>query len=186
MKSPGFLIFAMVGALVLQGCAATGDVKPAPRAEAPVRPPQGAVMFSAADTATKAGFEEAAAEIRKEIAPGGKWANTTDAERKSIDADLDRMQALFDQFGSVAGMDQPARLELFNSQEAINAILTQRDDQRIICRKINISGSLLPVTHCMTNAQVKQQALDTQSAYQGLKSQLDQTPDHIVPAGSRP
>lgn len=186
MKSFTWLTFAMAGALVLPGCAGSGAVKPVNGGGTTVQSARGSAMFVPADMDTAADFTRMAATIRQGLQPGGRWALATPQEKDAINDKLGVMQGAFDQFGSVARMDQRTRLQLFNDQEAINAILSRREDQRIVCRQTTITGSLLPYTECMTQGQRRRQAEATGAAYQQLKSTLDQTPDHKPLTGTKP
>ena len=69
---------------------------------------------------TKATFEVVSAEVRKQMASGGRFEFVSSKEHAQVDASLDAMGALFDKYDSVAGMDQDAKVALFNDQEAVN------------------------------------------------------------------
>jgi hypothetical protein len=65
------------------------------------------------------------------------------------------MGKLYDQFGSVDKMNQSAKVRLLADQDSVNAILTKKDGDRLICRNQVPVGSHLPVKTCKTYAQIQ-------------------------------
>lgn len=103
---------------------------------------------------TAAEFAEVVAAVRAEMAPGGRYRFVQPAERATIDRGLEAMQKLFDDnMGQVAAMSQEEKIALFNAQESVNAILTRRDGDRVICEQRKPVGSNIPKTSCHTYAQ---------------------------------
>lgn len=98
----------------------------------------------------KADFAAVVAAVKEEMVPGGRYEFVSSSERKTIDANLAEMQLLFDKFGSVAGMDKEAKFQLYVDQEDVNAILTHRDDRRMVCNSERPIGSLIPKRTCRT------------------------------------
>lgn len=112
---------------------------------------------------TKATFEVVSAEVRKQMAPGGRFEFVSSKEHAQIDASLDAMGALFDKYNSVAGMDQGAKIALFNDQEAVNAILKRRDSERLICKSELPTGSHIPTTKCRTYGDIQRAQTDSRN-----------------------
>lgn len=105
-----------------------------------------------ADTAAQ--FAEVVAGVRAEMVPGGRYEYVQAAEKARIDRDLASMEKLFaDNAGLVANMSQEDKVALFNAQESVNAILTRRDGDRVICEHRKPIGSNIPKTSCHTYAQ---------------------------------
>jgi hypothetical protein len=98
-------------------------------------------------------FEAVATDVRKEMESGGRYQYVKPDERTKIDAALGEMTSLFAANGSVASMNEDAKIKLFNDQEIVNSILQQRDGDRVICTKVAPVGSHIPVTTCHTYAQ---------------------------------
>ncbi len=71
------------------------------------------------------------------------------------------MTALFQNRGSVDKMSEPQKVELFNSQEVVNSILTKRDSDRVICENRIPVGSHIPKTSCHTYGQEQETRLGT-------------------------
>jgi len=60
------------------------------------------------------------------------------------------MQSLLNKSGTVARMDYDKRIQLYNDQEVVNAILTRRDDERLVCESSPPLGSHSPRISCRT------------------------------------
>lgn len=105
----------------------------------------------------KAAFEAVAAAVRQQLNPGGRWEYTSKLEKEQVNQRLDDMQALFDQFGTVAQMNDATRARLFNDQEAVNEILTKRDDQHLICTEETPTGSHIPKRICRTYGEIRRE-----------------------------
>jgi len=96
-------------------------------------------------------FETDAASVRNGMRPGGRYEYVRPQEQKTVEKNLDQMDALFNETGSVANMKEAQKLDLFNAREAVNSILTERD--RLVCKKEAPLGSHIPVTTCHTHVQ---------------------------------
>lgn len=121
---------------------------------------------------TKDNFEAVVAAIRKQMQPGGRWQFVNAKERLTIDGNFADMQKLYDQYGSVDKMDVNARTRLLADQSSINAILTKKDGDRLICESSVPVGSHLPVKTCKTYAQVR---AEQQAAQQSLMRRNQQS-----------
>lgn len=162
-------VAAVVAAFAVQGCAQTGEVRndappaasPAPMAAAPATAPSSAAVPVNDDgkpvvkADTKENFEAVAAAIRKQMQPGGRWQYIDNKERTTIDGSFADMGKLYDQFGSVDKMDSAAKVRLLADQSTVNAILTKKDGERLICQDQIPVGSHLPVKTCKTYAQIQ-------------------------------
>lgn len=165
MKISSPLIYsAMIGALILQGCATTGSTQPDERvAPAPAVQTQGASAAAVPEengkpvvkADSKENFEAVVAAIHQQMQPGGRWQYVDTNERATIDGSFADMGKLYDQFGSVDKMDQAAKVRLLADQGTVNAILTRKDGDRLICRTELPVGSHLPVKTCRTYSQIQ-------------------------------
>lgn len=173
MKISSPLLYSfMAGALILQGCATTGGTQPGegtavvPAAtQAPVARTAGAPAAAIPEedgkpvvkADSKANFEAIVAAIHQQMQPGGRWQFTDAMERATIDASFAGMGKLYDQFGSVDKMDQAAKVQLLADQSTVNAILTKKDGDRLVCETVMPVGSHLPRKTCKTYAQMQAQ-----------------------------
>jgi hypothetical protein len=104
-----------------------------------------------ADTRDK--FEQVSAKVREEMREGGRYQYVKPSERSTIEQKLSEMESLFKQSDTVQGMNEQTKIALFNDQEVVNSILTQRDADRVICKREAPIGSHIPVTTCHTYGQ---------------------------------
>lgn len=187
MKSSAWCVLALVaGALVMQGCAQTGDVKTqapaasapapvaaaAPAAAAPAAVPQSSVEIPVngegkpvVKADTKENFDAIVAAIHQQMQPGGRWQYIDADERATIDGNFADMDKLYAQFGSVDKMDRDATARLIVDQNSINTILTNKDGNRLVCTQEIRVGTHFPVKTCRTYAEI-------QSEQRGAQEQL--------------
>lgn len=118
---------------------------------------------------TKADFTAVAAAVESAMVPGGRYEFVDTSERKEVASHFSAMQASFDKYGSVEQMDSATRAQLYTDQEAVNAILTQRDDRRVICKSERPIGSLLPKRTCRTYGEIERSRKDTQQFMDNAK-----------------
>ena len=104
---------------------------------------------------TKESFDAVSKWVHGQMKDGGRYAHVTEAEKSKIDGRFDEMDKLFEQRGSVAQMSPSEKTQMFNAQEEINAILAQRDGERLICKNENPVGSHIPVRTCQTAAEIE-------------------------------
>lgn len=121
---------------------------------------QTAIVYAKADVVVKAenkaDFSAVVAAIHQQMAPGGRYEFVDKSERAQIDTNFGEMQSLFDKYSAVGQMPQPAKVQLFNDQETVNAILTHRDANRRICSSEAPIGSLIQHTRCRTYREVEE------------------------------
>jgi uncharacterized protein YlbG (UPF0298 family) len=111
---------------------------------------------------TTADFTAVVAAVKKEMVPGGRYEFVSSSERQTINAGLGEMQSLFDRFGTVAAMDKDAKFQLYVDQENVDAILTHRDDRRLVCKSERPIGSLLTKRTCRTYGEIERDRQFTQ------------------------
>jgi len=175
ISSP-LLYSLMIGSLILQGCATTSSTQPNQGdAFAPAATPAQAAQPAASSAAipeengkpvvkadSKENFEAVVAAIHQQMQPGGRWQYIDTNERATIDGSFADMGKLYDQFGSVDKMDQNAKVRLLADQSTVNAILTRKDGDRLICQSELPVGSHLPVKTCKTYSQIQAQERNAQ------------------------
>jgi len=106
---------------------------------------------------TKEAFDAIAASVRKDMDGDGRYAYVKPDERQKIEAGLVEIGALFDANGAVERMDKATKIKLFNAQEQVNAILTLRDRDRLICERGAATGSRIVSTTCRTYGELEAQ-----------------------------
>ena len=110
----------------------------------------------------KADFSAVVTAVKAEMVPGGRYEFVNSSERKKVEANLAEMRSLFNQFGTVSVMDKDAKFKLYVDQENVNAILTQRDDRRMICQSERPTGSLIPKRTCRTYGAIQRDRQNSQ------------------------
>lgn len=121
------------------------------------RAPEGAIKAD-----TKADFVAVVDAVKAQMVPGGRYEFVDSGERRTIDGDLAEMQSLFDKFETVDAMDKDAKFQLYVDQENVNAILTHRDDRRMVCETARPMGSLIPKRTCRSYGAVERDRQLTQ------------------------
>ena len=96
------------------------------------------------------GFEAFAAALSEEMNPPGRFQWVTDQERTKVLKALDEMGRLLEGHESLAELRETDKVALLNAQEVANAILTKRDNDRLICERRAIVGSRFPQSVCET------------------------------------
>jgi len=167
------ILTAGIGVLTLQGCAQTQSVKQSttvPAVAAPLAQPSSGEAIPEVDgkptvnANTGDKFEVVAVAVRQQMQPGGRWQFVDKNERVMIDDSFADMSKLFGQFGSVDKMDDNAKVRLFADQSTVNAILTKKDGDRLICQSVVSVGSHLPVKTCRTYSQIQIEQRGTQDS----------------------
>lgn len=120
---------------------------------------------------TKEKFDAVVEHLRQDMSAGGRFEFLTSDERVIVDRDLESMQGLFDRFGKVDAMDDKSKIDLYNAQSEVNALLTKRDGDREVCVHEQPTGSHLPKTTCRNYAQMERERREMQN----LKDTMLQT-----------
>ncbi|WP_430387685.1 hypothetical protein [Dyella sp. 20L07] len=104
---------------------------------------------------TKDEFAAVADHVRQQMGAGGRFEFVDKNGQATVNRDLSNMQSLYDKFGTVDAMDAPSKVELYNNQSEVNAILTRDDADREICEQVKPMGSNIPKTVCQTYRQMQ-------------------------------
>lgn len=126
---------------------------------------------------TKDSFNAVVTAVHQQMAPGKRYEFVDDGERAQIDTTFADMQSLFDKYATVGDMPQPVKLQLFNDQETVNAILTRRDDKRLVCESVAPAGSHIPRTSCRTYREIEVER-------RGAQNYMDQLQRMARPTGA--
>jgi hypothetical protein len=95
------------------------------------------------------------------MAAGGRYQFVKDEEKQTVERNLTAIAGLFDR-NVGHQLNENEKVELVNAQEQINAILAQRDSQRVVCERRAPTGSHLQQSTCRTYGQIEQERADTQ------------------------
>lgn len=100
-------------------------------------------------------FRLNAAEVRHEMRNGGRFSTLNDRQRERVEAELRRMENLFLKSDTVDEMGRMEKVELFNAQERVNGLLTASDDERLVCRMVEPTGSKMRQRECKTAGEIR-------------------------------
>lgn len=151
MRMRSWLVGAIVGAALLQVGAVYAKTEVIVKAE------------------NKDDFTAVVAAVHQQMQPGGRYEFVDKGEREKVDASFTDMQSLFDKYGTTAQMNQDTKIQLFNDQEAVNAILTRRDDKRLVCESVAPLGSHIPRTTCRPYREIELEQRQTQNYVQHMQ-----------------
>ena len=136
----------------------------------------GATKYVTRNKLEPANFDALRKAIAFELEPGGRFEFVQPAERSTIAVALDRMRVLLEGKASLAELREQDKVALINAQEEINAILTRRDSERLICQRRELPGSHRKISVCETYGEqqarkgnMKENVRDMQKKYLPLE-----------------
>jgi hypothetical protein len=98
-------------------------------------------------------FNQLVRTLEQEMGPGGRFEFVSDAERSAVTHELSVMGGLLQGHETLATLREDDKISLINAQERANAILTQRDGERLICERRKLVGSNMRQSVCETYAE---------------------------------
>jgi len=109
----------------------------------------------AVNASTADSFKTVSAWVRSQMEEGGRYEETKPAERARVNDRLDDMAKVFEENDNVEKMNEQQKMRVFNDQEEVNAILTKRDGQRLVCKDEIPIGSHIPTRVCRTMDEIR-------------------------------
>jgi hypothetical protein len=100
-------------------------------------------------------FAQTISHIHQEMSAGGRYEFIRPDEKAKVEVDLNTMASMLQKSGSVQAMSQSEKVNLFNTQEHVNGILTHSDSNRLICEHRAPTGTSIPRTMCQTLGEVE-------------------------------
>lgn len=94
-------------------------------------------------------FEAQAVEIRNEMRDG-RYSHLTERDRAAVDSNLNRVTRLLNKRDELSQLSNRDQVELVNAQERINAVLTENDPDRIVCKLEAKVGTRMKTKNCLT------------------------------------
>lgn len=98
---------------------------------------------------TVAEFEERADWIRQEM-DDGQYSGVSPSDRKTVEGDLRRIIHLLKKHDDPSRLSRTDQVRLVNAQERINAILTNNDADRLVCKLEASVGTRMKTKRCLT------------------------------------
>lgn len=106
-------------------------------------------------------------EIKSEVmSKKGRYRDMGESTREQLFNHQDKVQKLLVGISQTTELGEHDRIALFNSLEAIEAIVNKAEDDRIVCERHKPSGSNRPVTVCKS---VAERRADKEHAEQTLQ-----------------
>lgn len=93
-----------------------------------------------------------------DLARRGEYGKIKSADMSTLSDSRDRMAALLDGRATARELLPDQRIELYNAQEAITAILRSDDKNRRVCKRVHSTGTRLAKAECLTVAEREQRA----------------------------
>jgi hypothetical protein len=119
---------------------------------------------------TEGSFAAQARAIEKSLADGKTYAEMSRAERDEVRSILGRMADRLEGVQNVEELPEGDRLELFNDQERVNAMLVKGyADSRLVCDKRGRTGTHFRETKCQTVAERRRRAEADQNSMRALQ-----------------
>lgn len=147
---------AVVGAVVLQGCAGGSQLTYASGA-APAAQPAPAAKKDYVNAGTKDDLEATMAALNKQMQPGGIFQYTSSSDRSVVDSHLKDMLELLTKNGPFQQMSPTAQDRMMQDQNTINELLARNDSNRIVCTTETPTGTHFPQKVCRTYGEIQLQ-----------------------------
>lgn len=126
-------------------------------------------------------FGQLVAVLGEEMRTGGRFAWVTPDERARVDASLARMAALLAGKRTLDELGERERVALLNAQEEVNAILTKRDAERLVCERRTLPGSHRKISSCETYGERMARIKGSREQVDRLNRRVQQCRELTVP-----
>jgi hypothetical protein len=120
---------------------------------------------------TLADFDIQSTAVREGMQPGGVYSYINDDDKRRAEQRLDEMHRLLQEHATQSELSKAERIALFNSQEDLNALLLQNDNNRLECESGARTGSRIHVTTCKTHGELMERQHRDQNALGDLQRQ---------------
>ncbi len=114
-------------------------------------------------TTEKTAFEQQIAAVRAGIQPRGRYEFVTAEERDRVSQALTDIDSLLNKHDALSELSRDEKTTILSAVEQANAILVQRDGERLICENSAPIGSHQKRTRCQTYAEQQRQAQHDQN-----------------------
>lgn len=112
-------------------------------------------------------FRDRADALRLDLQSGGKHGAMSAQDRAAVEADLSRLQQLYDKHAQGRQVDDnlPMKIAAINAYSRINATLAGSADDRMICEQVKKVGSNRYGKYCATVRERRENRLAAQKAH---------------------
>jgi hypothetical protein len=142
-------------------------------------------LVHVAPATTPEAFAKQAAEVRASMRGNGRYSGISTADRGQVEEDIATIEELLGARGSLENLTGREEVELINAQEEANALLTENDGDRLICRYEKKTGTHFREKYCITASEQARQRNENQTAFRNLPSRVFQdTGEGVRPVGT--
>jgi hypothetical protein len=127
-----------------------------------------------APATTPEAFAKQAAAGRAAMRGGGRYSSISRTDREQVEEDIVTIEQLLTERGSFANLSEREQVELINAQEEANALLTENDGDRLICRYEKKTGTHFREKYCITARAQELQRNENQNAFRTLPGRVFQ------------
>jgi hypothetical protein len=120
---------------------------------------------------TLADFDIQSAAVREGMQPDGVYSYINDDDKRRVELRLDEMHRLLQEHAAQSELSKADRIALFNTQEDLNSLLLQNDNNRLECESGARTGSRIHVTTCNTHGELMERQRRDRSALGDLQRQ---------------
>jgi hypothetical protein len=121
-----------------------------------------------APATTPEAFAEQATAVRAAMRGNGRYSLISNSDRNAVEANLDKIASLLEQRGSVANLTDREQVVVNNAQEQANALLTENDGDRLVCRYEKRTGSHFREKVCNTVSELARMRDDNQREFRRI------------------
>ena len=121
-----------------------------------------------APATTPEAFAEQATAVRAAMRGNGRYSVISNSDRNAVEANLDKIASLLEQRGSVANLTDREQVVVNNAQEEANALLTENDGDRLVCRYEKKTGTHFREKVCNTVSELARMRDDNQREFRRI------------------
>ena len=110
---------------------------------------------------TLADFNVSAAQIHREMEPGGTYEFIKPEDRRRVDNGLAHIGKLLQDHASASDLSSRDKITLVNAQEEVNAVLKHNDSNRLVCESRAPIGSHIPVNTCRRYGDIEERRAES-------------------------
>lgn len=104
------------------------------------------------------------------------YSHLHDEDRVKIVQAQKRIHALIDDVDSVSVLNLDERAELWNEHAVVVAVLQAREDQRLVCERVNKTGTHVDTMECLTVATRARMRQDAETMMRDTRGFVDPPP----------
>ena len=96
----------------------------------------------------------------------GHYKDMDEPQRQELFTHQDKVNRMLEGVTSTTDLPEQDQIVVFNSLEAIEAIINKAEDDRLVCTRVKPVGSNRPQTVCKTVWQLREEKADADRAFQ--------------------